>query len=220
MRTWTVGLLAAVVLEGCINIGVDTITTEQALANQVMGVLQNLGEDVLLFESVRGVDENGEVKKPPEMTDGARTVIEALQRQQFNRDDVLSFLADGSAREGNNGLLRFHETERCRGEPAHAEFVQAIVAEENSDRLVIMRRVIEVTEDRSEDDLPAIQKVFAHRNREGAQPGVWIQLPNKQGPDGADVPDSGEWVQKGASPAAPAAAPAAVSDGADARASS
>ena len=196
--TWMVCALAAVNLCGCglVDFRLFPVTKEEALARQVMGVLRALNADVVLFESVRGMDEDGEVKEPPKVSPSAATVISAMQRREFNRDDVQFFLRQGMARERNNGLLDYYCTSLCQADPPYARFVQAIVAEENADRMVIMKRVTEVGEGLSGKSLPKVQRIFAQRNRDTAEAGVWIQQPNKKGSDGAVIPDSGDWTQK------------------------
>ncbi len=178
---WAAWLAAA----GCIHIaGVQVITSEEALQNQVAGVMEDLGDEVMLYESVRGVDEDGKVKTPPKMTESKLRVIAATQSRQFNADDIQSFLREGCARENNRGLLDYYETEKCKKNPEYAKFVKAIIREENRDRMIIMRRVIEVGEGLSEKDLPRVQKIFARRNRDAAEPGVWVQN------------DDGSWMRK------------------------
>jgi len=63
-------------------------------------------------------------------------------------------------------------------------FVENLVQEENADREVIMRRVIETSEDLSDKDMPRIRKMFASLNRDKARVGDMIQLEN------------GKWVKK------------------------
>lgn len=193
-RVWLLGPLAAVALCGCLDIRLFVVTEEEALANQITGLLAELDQDLAEYESVRGVDEDGAVRTPPEQTEGVRRVIAAQQRRQFNSDDVRTFRQAGSAGENNEGLLASRPDSRSRDDPAYAAFVQATIAQENEDRLTLMNRVIEVNENYTQKDLPKIQSVFAQQNRDGAEPGVWVQLPDAEDDQGSRVP--GTWVQK------------------------
>ena len=56
--------------------------------------------------------------------------------------------------------------------------------EENSDREILMRRVIETNETLTEADFQKVKKTFAALHRDQARRGDMIQL------------ESGEWVQK------------------------
>ena len=193
-QTWVLVTLAAAALCGCFKIRLFVVTEEEALANQITGLLADLDQDLAEYESVRGVDEEGAVRTPPEQTEGVQRIIAAQQRRQFNSDDIRVFLENGSAGENNRGMLEYRPTQRPREDPAYAAFVQATLAQENEDRLTLMNRVIEVNEDYSQRDLHKIQKVFAQQNRDAAEPGVWIQAPDTQDDNGDRV--SGKWVQK------------------------
>ena len=187
-------LVAAASLAGCLGIRVRVVTKEEALANQIAGVLADLDADLAEYESVRGVDDEGKVTPKPERTPEAQRVIAAQERRQFNRDDVQRFLKEGSAGESNKGLLAFHATARTQSNAAYAAFVQTVIRQENEDRLAIMRRVIELSEDYTERDLPDIQAALARQNRDAAEPDTLVQLPDTQDANGRLVP--GEWVKK------------------------
>ena len=68
--------------------------------------------------------------------------------------------------------------------PDQLEFVRNLVQEENTDRDVVMRRMIATNEELSESDLPQVRKIFAALNRDTARPGSLIQR------------ESGEWMKK------------------------
>ena len=73
--------------------------------------------------------------------------IRAMQRQEFNQDDIQMFKVLGVAGEGNNGLLIFFETERTLKDPDFQKFSRTIISEENEDRLTILRRIVATAED-------------------------------------------------------------------------
>jgi uncharacterized protein YdbL (DUF1318 family) len=62
--------------------------------------------------------------------------------------------------------------------------VERIVAEDNRDRQIIMRRIIDINPSIQTTDSTAVEKVFAKLNRDSAKSGEWIQMPE------------GEWVKK------------------------
>ncbi|RMH37408.1 MAG: DUF1318 domain-containing protein [Nitrospirae bacterium] len=163
-------------------VGITVVDERTALENQVLGTYQELQQEVLLVASVRYIDPKGKLKPTPPLPPGKKHVIRALQRSAFNKDDVDRFKALGVIGENNIGGITLLAPERI--DAAQRAFVENLVKEENEDRIVIMRRVIETNEDLSEQDWPRVQKMFAALNRDKARPGEMIQL--------AD----GSWVKK------------------------
>jgi len=180
-----------------VTIGIGTVSEGEALAAQIRGLRAPLSAELAEYESVRGVDQDGKIKEPPEQTRSVQRLIAAQQRRQFNRDDVRTFLREGVAGENNQGLLTFRPTERSRQDAGYTAFVEEIIRQENDDRRALVMRVIEMNEGYHEKDLPKIQAVFAQQNRDAADAGVWIQEPDQEsgGSDGKVVP--GKWVWKG-----------------------
>ncbi|GJL78958.1 MAG: hypothetical protein NPINA01_19470 [Nitrospinaceae bacterium] len=175
------GLAAVFLLAACGKlVGVDVTVVDQktALENQILGSFEELGNDMLLLASVRSVDEEGKLVTVAEIPPGKKAAIRAMQRQEFNRDDIQMFKQTGVAGEGNAGLLIFFENEKTLKDPQFKNFVQAIIKEENEDRLTILNRTIATNEAFSEGDLPKVQRIFASLNRDSAQPGEKIQQEN------------------------------------------
>jgi Protein of unknown function (DUF1318) len=186
LKVWA-GLAAILWLAACGKlVGVDVTVVDQktALENQILGSYEELGNDMLLLASVRSVDEEGKLKTVAEIPPGKKHAIRAMQRQEFNRDDIQSFKQEGAAGEGNAGLLVFFENQKTKQDPQLKSFIEAIIQEENEDRLAILNRTIATNEAFSEGDLPKVQKIFASLNRDSAQPGEKIQQEN------------GEWTVK------------------------
>ena len=67
---------------------VTIIDQKTALENQILGSYEELGNEVLLLASVRSVDEEGKLKPVIEVPKGKRLALKAMQRQEFNRDDI------------------------------------------------------------------------------------------------------------------------------------
>jgi uncharacterized protein YdbL (DUF1318 family) len=188
LSSLSIGLLAMLFLSACIgklaDVNVTVVDEKTALENQILGSYEELGNDMTLLASVRSVDESGKLKSVPEIPPGKRKAIRAMQRKEFNRDDIANFKKLGCAGEGNDGLLVFMETDKTKTDPKFKKFVQAIVQEENEDRLITLNRIVATNENFSEGDLPKVQKISASLNRDNAKPGEKIQN------------ESGEWVVK------------------------
>lgn len=182
------GALATIFLSACfgklLDVNVTVIDQKTALENQILGSYEELGNDMMLLASVRSVDESGKLKTVPEIPPGKRKAIRAMQRKEFNRDDIANFKKLGCAGEGNDGLLAFIEVEKTRTDPKFKKFAQAIIQEENEDRLITLNRIVATNENFSEGDLPKVRKISASLNRDNAKPGEKIQT------------ESGEWVVK------------------------
>ncbi len=173
-------VLILLVLGACaeklVDVNVTIVDQKTALENQILGSYEELGNDVLLLASVRSVDEDGKLKPSTKIPKGKLNALRAMQRQEFNRDDIQEFKKELVAGEGNDGLLKFFETERTKTDAKFKEFATTIIAEENEDRLVILKRIVATNENFSDADLPKVQKISASLNRDNAKPGEKIQL--------------------------------------------
>lgn len=170
--------------EKLVDVNVTIVDQKTALENQILGSYEELGNEVLLLASVRSVDEEGRLKPVVEIPKGKRKALKAMQRQEFNHDDIQEFKKTSCAGEGNDGLLKYFDNERTLKDPRYKEFVIAILKEENEDRLTILNRIIATNENFSEDDLPKVQKISASLNRDNALSGEKIQS------------DDGKWTIK------------------------
>jgi hypothetical protein len=174
--------LVGFVLTGCaeklVDVNVTIVDQKTALENQILGSYEELGNEVLLLASVRSVDEEGKLKPATEIPKGKLNALRAMQRQEFNRDDIQEFKKSQVAGEGNDGLLKFFETEQTKTDTRFKEFAAAIIAEENEDRLVILKRILATNENFTDKDLAKVQKISASLNRDNAKPGEKIQLDN------------------------------------------
>ncbi len=167
-----------------VEVKVDVVGERTALERQVLGTFEELDRQVILMASVRSVDAAGHLVEVPPIPPEKRRVIRALQRMKFNRDDVDRFRARGYLGEGANGLLVFREAPPP-GEGNDPEiFIKSIMAEENEDRLVVMKRVVQENENFKESDLEKVQKIFAHLNKDAAPAGTWVQR------------EDGSWTRK------------------------
>lgn len=163
-------------------VGVTVVDERTALENQVLGTYEELNQEVLLVASVRYIDPKGKLQKSAEIPQGKKTVIRALQRTSFNKDDIDQFKAQGVLGENNQGGITLLTSDDVASD--QLPFVQSLVQEENADRDIVMRRVIETNEKLLEKDWPRVKKMFAALNRDKAANGHMIQT------------DDGKWIKK------------------------
>jgi hypothetical protein len=156
-------------------VNVTIVDQKTALENQILGSYEELGNEVLLLASVRSVDEEGKLKPVIEVPNSKRLALKAMQRQEFNRDDIREFKSTLCVGERNDGLLKYFENERTLKDSDYKKFVVAMIKEENEDRLTILQRIIATNENFSDKDLPKVQKISASLNRDNAHAGEKIQ---------------------------------------------
>ena len=176
--------LVLVFVAGCGGplVGVTVVDERTALENQVLGTYEELNQEVLLVASVRYIDPKGHLKKVAEIPPGKKKVIRALQRVSFNKDDIDQYKEQGVLGENNQGGITLLASDKVS--PDQLPFVEHLVQEENADREVVMRRVIETNEKLSEKDFPRVKKMFAALNRDKASLGHMIQF------------EDGKWTKK------------------------
>jgi hypothetical protein len=169
-------------LLGChgplVGVNVEVVDEKTLLERQILGSYDELSKDMVMIASVRGVDEGGKIRPAPYLPPGKEKALRAAQSREFNRDDVEQFKRDLCAGENKDGLLTVLSCAKAKKDPKYAQFVKQVAQEENSDRLIILARVIETSENMSKNDLPKLQRVFAQMNRDAAKSGESIQLEN------------------------------------------
>lgn len=165
------------------DVKVEVVSERTALENQVLGTYNSLDQEMLLVASVRGVDSQGRIRKPPSHSQDHKDAIDAMQVQAFHADDIQAFKQLGWVGENNQGLLTRFESIKTDAPDDLAAFAasynpeefKAVVDQVNAARKVVMQRVIEINENLTEDDLVNIQKLFGKLNAENALPGEKIQ---------------------------------------------
>ena len=158
-----------------VDVNVTIVDQKTALENQILGSYKELDNDVLLLASVRSIDEKGKLKPATEIPKGKLKALRALQRQEFNRDDIQAFKQSLCAGEGNDGYLKFFVNERIKTDAKYKEFVETLIAEENEDRRIVLQRIIATNETFTDQDLAKVEKISASLNRDNAKPGEKIQ---------------------------------------------
>jgi uncharacterized protein YdbL (DUF1318 family) len=124
----------------------------------------------------------GQLQKAAKIPPGKKKVIRALQRVSFNKDDIDQYKKHGVLGENNQGGITLLASDKVA--PDQLPFVENLVQEENADREVVMRRVIETNEKLSDKDWPRVKKMFAGLNRDKASIGHMIQF------------EDGKWTTK------------------------
>jgi uncharacterized protein YdbL (DUF1318 family) len=195
-RSWIAGgalLTACAASTGCsllipdVKVNVNVYDQRTQLENQVRGTYEELSDELLLVASVRGIDPNGKLTKPPPLAAGKEEALRAAQSREFNRDDIEQLMAQGCAGETSEGGVASRPCPQTEQDARYRAFAESLLAEENADRLVLMRRVIATNSDLTDADLGQVRKIFADLNHENARPGWWVQ----QG--------DGSWTKKGSS---------------------
>jgi uncharacterized protein YdbL (DUF1318 family) len=173
------------VLCGCTvaQVNVDVVSERTALENQILGTYNALDNDMLLVASVRGVDARGRIRTPARHSREQEDAIAALQIQAFHADDLQTFKQLGWIGENNEGLLTAFPLDTETAPAQLKEFAQrftpaefnATVSQVNQSREIIMRRLIDLNENLSEDNYPEIRRLFGKINVESALPGEKVQ---------------------------------------------
>ncbi len=172
-------------LFGCTlaEVKVEVLSERTALENQVLGSYNSLDQQMLLAASVRGVDSQGRIRKPPQHSQDHKDAVAAMQLQAFHDDDIHVFKQLGWVGENNKGLLTqfvmdatdVPEDLKLLPILYKPEEFESIVRQINESRKIMMRRVIEINENLTESDIEKIQQIFGKLNAERALPGEKVQ---------------------------------------------
>ncbi|MFC1820025.1 DUF1318 domain-containing protein [Thermodesulfobacteriota bacterium] len=178
--------LAFLFFIGCTlaDVRVNVVSERTALENQVLGSYNSLDQDLLLAASVRGVDPLGRIQTPPRKSREHKDAVGAMQIIAFHADDVDAFKKLGWVGENNEGLLtpfpldKENVTKDLVGFATRyqEEEFQTVLKEVNMARELVMRRVVDINENFTIDDLPKVRRVFGKINRGNALPGERIQV--------------------------------------------
>jgi len=146
---------------------------QTALERQVLGNYAALGENLMIYSSVRGVDEEGNLRPPPPATESQQRAFDAMRNREYNRDDVLRLLRLSVIGERNDGLVEVRDGSITV--PAlSSDQIRTIIAEENADRQVLIDRLITTTPG-GEEDQDEVRWIFARLNHDLAPSGAWLQ---------------------------------------------
>lgn len=172
---------------GCVTLKPVVLDRKTQLENQVLGSFQRLERELILASSVRGD------RAEPKLSPLEREAVEAMMIREFYRDDIDELKQQQLVGEANSGMLSMLKPP---SDPAEAKRAQNLVEQENNSRMVIMKRVIQTSEDLTEKDLPLVRRIFYRLNLQTATPGDSVQRP------------AGDWDVVQASPSADTPKPA------------
>ncbi|MBI1291900.1 DUF1318 domain-containing protein [bacterium] len=181
-RFWLFALLliaAPLLTTGCVGslfgINLTAVGEKTALERQVLGTYEQIGRDLSVYASVRGVDPSGALKEPPASTDSQRATMLALNNRRYNRDDLELLLTAGAVGEGNDGLLSIRNDAAVTASTIGEELARQVIVEENRDRVTILSRLQETTPGVTEANRADVAWVFATLNHDLAPAGASIQ---------------------------------------------
>lgn len=177
-------LFISVSCANMVQVKIDVVDQRTALENQAIGTYQEMKGDLLLLASVRSIDAGGRLVPVPPIPTGKREAIRAMQRSEFNRDDIERLKSQGVFGEGKDGYLAFVKAPESVADSKTAVFAVNLLAEENVDRKTTYARIAELNENFREGDISRVETVMAGLNRDAAKDGEWIQQ------------DSGDWARK------------------------
>ncbi len=181
-------LIMLMFVSGCTlaQVKVEVVSERTALENQVLGTYNSLDSEMLLLASVRSVDSEGSIQKPPRQSQEHKDAMTAIQVQSFHADDVQAFKQLRWVGENNEGLLTAFQMSKENAPENLKDFAarytseefNAVISQVNQSREIIMLRVIEMNENLKESDMPEIRRIFGKLNAENALNGEKIQSEN------------------------------------------
>lgn len=174
-------LFLLLLISGCaIILPKITATGERtALENQIVGSYKMIEEDAWMVASLRA----GNVPDTLQISTEKRRALEAVLRQRFNADDIDDFKLKGYIGEKIDGLLEIRPS-ASDADSASQALLNRVVSEENEDRALVMRRVVELHPEIDPSDRVKIGQVYARLKQEASPAGTWIQK------------ETGEWAKK------------------------
>ncbi len=169
------------IMTGCgslLGVNIDFVGEKTALEKQVLGNYQALGRDLSVYSSVRAVEPDGSISEPPKMSKSQKKVMEAIKNRKYNRDDLNVLLLSGAIGEANTGLIEIRDLELIPKNTIGEDLAREVIEEENSDRGVILERLMTTTPGVTEDQRGEVSWIFANLNRDLAPEGSMIQERN------------------------------------------
>lgn len=152
---------------GCLKVEAVAVDRQMQLENQVLGQLKRLESNIILVSSVRGSEARA---RPPSPL--AQEAADAARRRAFNADDIDGFKRAGQLGEANNAELMLLASPKARQE---ARWLRELVAQENHDRVVLIRRALQLSPELSTRDLSLGRRAFHRLVLRAARPGDRIQ---------------------------------------------
>lgn len=159
--------MALAVAGSCVTVKPVVVDRTAELENQILGRMQQLEANLILRSSVRG-----ERQRTNELPPGEKEAVQAAMRRAFNADDIAELKQIGQIGETTRGDLRVLV---LPGQPARARWVRRLVQEENADRLIIMRRVLQTNAELTSNDMPLVRRILYRLLLRASSPGDRVQ---------------------------------------------
>lgn len=174
--TKTALFLISAILSGCA-FNFDVTSQRTALENQVMGSYKELEDELILSAAMRGDTGTAPANKK---------ALRARQNQMFNADEIRELKDAGLLGEGSDGYLKKISMRKPGSEVPNflLASLEKLNKQENADREVIWRHMIEDNKNLTAKNLPDIGKSYSRIMQEKTIEGHWFQN------------ESGKWIQK------------------------
>lgn len=178
---WLPALGLTLAASGCVSVRPKVVSEKTQLENQILGNFDKLENDLILASSVRSMAAPG-----AELSPAHREALIAVMNRQFRRDDVEELKGKKVAGESLQGTLALRETPETRENAVFRLQATKLVTEENRDREIIMKRVLDMYSGLGPDDLPAVRKMMYELSVSQSFPGTpiedaeqgWIEKPD------------------------------------------
>ncbi|NQS98215.1 MAG: DUF1318 domain-containing protein [candidate division Zixibacteria bacterium] len=141
------------------------------MENQIVGFFRMIEEEAWMVASLRAASLPDSIA----LTEGKRRVLQAFQRQRFNADDIADFKRSGVIGEKTDGFLEIIPSPQYEGDSAYRALVDRVTLQENEDRTLIMRRIVEMHPEIDPEDRIKVGEVYARLKQEASPSGTWIQ---------------------------------------------
>lgn len=157
-------------ISGC-TFNFELTSQRTALENQVMGVYQELDDEVFLLSTMRGARNQISEKVGPN-----GSVVSNRRNQEFNRDDIEELKEKGIVGERWDGLLEQVEANSSQRTGVYPmELIKLLINEENSDRRNIWRYVLSRIPEGSGVTLDQIGEAYGRGQWDKAVTGFWLK---------------------------------------------
>ncbi len=156
------------------------ITRDQpALEKQLLGNYQRLTDASQLLVTTPAPQ-----RSPLVAGANSRTVLTALQNQQFNREIIGQLKHSGIIGENNRGLLEIIPRDQSTESAEIQQRALRLVAEENRARQIILTRLLQIDPRLAMQDPEQVEIILARFYADRSESGSWIQQ------------EDGQWVKK------------------------
>jgi uncharacterized protein YdbL (DUF1318 family) len=157
----------------------EVTSQRTALERQILGSYQEIEEDLVLTSSVRALDENGQ-KKEVSVSLLQQEALRAKQNQDFNRDDIDELKNQAILGESYNGYLAMVPESPAEPTAQQRHLAKILIREENSNRDIIWRRIIQINEELTPEDLPSVRQTYRQKIYEESPEHHWFEGPKGQ----------------------------------------